>query len=260
MENNIKILLDAGHYGKYNRSPVVKEYYESVVMWDLHLLLKEELEKYDFEVHTTRKDLYEDYSPFERGLKAKGFDVFLSLHSNGQKNGNTADRVEVYHLYDGGDDSFALAKGLAISVASIMGVSSGKVKTKESKDYPGTEFYGVLRGAKKAKCPLPFIIEHSFHTFEESARWLLDKENLRKLAKAEAVTIANFFGIETVEFVEGDVNGDGKLNTADYALAKKHVMGTRKLNEEEFERADINKDGKVNTADYVSIKKKVIDP
>ena len=44
------VCLDAGHYGKYNRSPAVPAYYESVRMWDLHLLLKAELEKYGIEV------------------------------------------------------------------------------------------------------------------------------------------------------------------------------------------------------------------
>ena len=41
-----RICLDAGHYGKYNRSPVVKEYYESDMNWKLHLLLKKYLEGY----------------------------------------------------------------------------------------------------------------------------------------------------------------------------------------------------------------------
>ena len=37
----IKICIDAGHYGKYNRSPVVPEYYESDMVWKLHLMQKE---------------------------------------------------------------------------------------------------------------------------------------------------------------------------------------------------------------------------
>ena len=33
-----KICLDAGHVGsKYNQSPVVKTYYESAMVWALHL-------------------------------------------------------------------------------------------------------------------------------------------------------------------------------------------------------------------------------
>jgi N-acetylmuramoyl-L-alanine amidase len=50
----IKICLDAGHYGKYNRSPAVKEYYESDMNWKLHNMLKKYLEEYGFEVIQTR--------------------------------------------------------------------------------------------------------------------------------------------------------------------------------------------------------------
>jgi len=39
----IKVCLDAGHYGKYNRSPAVSSYYESDMTWKLHNYLKKEL-------------------------------------------------------------------------------------------------------------------------------------------------------------------------------------------------------------------------
>lgn len=42
----MKICLDAGHYGKYNQSPVNKAYWESEFTWKFHLLLKAELERY----------------------------------------------------------------------------------------------------------------------------------------------------------------------------------------------------------------------
>ena len=41
----MKICLDAGHYGKYNRSKVVPEYYESEMNWKLHNYLAEELKQ-----------------------------------------------------------------------------------------------------------------------------------------------------------------------------------------------------------------------
>lgn len=40
----MKICLDAGHYGKYNQSPVFKSYYESEMTWRLHRMLQAELE------------------------------------------------------------------------------------------------------------------------------------------------------------------------------------------------------------------------
>ena len=39
------VCIDAGHYGQYNQSPVVPEYYESDMNWKLHILLKGELDK-----------------------------------------------------------------------------------------------------------------------------------------------------------------------------------------------------------------------
>ena len=36
----MKICLDAGHYGYYNQSPANKSYYESKMVWKLHLKLK----------------------------------------------------------------------------------------------------------------------------------------------------------------------------------------------------------------------------
>ena len=56
----IKICLDAGHYGKYNQSPVIPEYYESDMTWKLHLKLKKYLEEYGIEVITTRTKQKED--------------------------------------------------------------------------------------------------------------------------------------------------------------------------------------------------------
>ena len=45
MSNKVKVCLDAGHVGsKYNQSPVVKNYYESAMVWSLHLKLKAALE------------------------------------------------------------------------------------------------------------------------------------------------------------------------------------------------------------------------
>ena len=55
------------------------------------------------------------------------------------------------------------------------------------------EYYGVLRGADDAGCPLFYIVENSFHTNPKSTEWLLKDENLKKLAQAQAKTIADYF-------------------------------------------------------------------
>ncbi len=63
------ICLDAGHYGKYNRSPAIPEYYESDMNWKLHLMLKPALEKYGIKANAERQ---------RAKLRAAGFDAFIS--------------------------------------------------------------------------------------------------------------------------------------------------------------------------------------
>lgn len=190
------ICLDAGHYEKRNQSPIVPSYYESLQMWALHLKLKNYLEGFGIKVITTRADQKKDLAVYERGLKAKNCDMFLSLHSNASENSTKVNRVDVFASYDNLNNSHTFGKVLARKVADVMGISESNVKTRKSKkgDF---EYYGVLRGARSADCPLYYIVEHSFHTNEASARWLMNDSNLDKLAKAEAEAIAEHFGIET---------------------------------------------------------------
>ena len=250
----IKIMLDAGHYGKYNRSPVLRDYYESDMTWKYHLKLKKELESYGFIVLTTRANKDKDVALENRGKAAKGCDLFISLHSNGCDT-ESVDRVEVYYPVDGRNNSKELAQTFAIGVTSLMGVSGYKVRTKESKDYPGTEYYGVMRGANKVNVPLYFIIEHSFHTNTKATKWLMNDDNLNMLAELEAGIIAGWYGYKKA--LPGDVNGDGKVNSVDYLMVSRYLSS--KLTEEQMKAADMNKDGVVDEADYTSIKNKVLN-
>lgn len=249
----IKIMLDAGHYKKYNRSPVLRDYYESDMTWALHLKLTKELESYGFEVFTTREDKDKDLALEKRGKAAEGCDIFISLHSNGCDT-ESVDRVEVYYPFDGRNNSKSLAKEFADDIAALMDVSYGKAKTKESKDYPGTEYYGVMRGANKVNVPLYFIIEHSFHSNLKATKWLMDENNLDKLAVLEAGIIADWYGYKKA--LSGDVNGDGKVNALDYMMIKRYVES--KLTEEQLKVADVNGDGEVDTEDYMAVKKSIL--
>lgn len=251
-----KIMLDAGHYGKRNQSPVVPTYYESVQMFKLCELLAEELSLYGFEVLKTRKRQEKDLDVVKRGKMAKGCDLFISLHSNatGNGEGNGTDRVSVYAPYDGINASHGLARLLANVVSECMGVEKSYVKTRKSEkgDY---EYYGVMRGARQVGCPLYYIVEHSFHTNKRAAEWLMDDGNLKRLAIAEAAAIALYFGLQ--KYIPGDVNADGLINIYDAVLIKRAIMDTVRLTEEQRKRADLNGDGRINTYDYIAIKKKL---
>lgn len=201
----IKVCLDAGHYGKYNRSPVVKSYYESDMTWKLHKLLAKYLKKYGIKVVKTRSIKSKDLELHTRGTKSKGCDLFLSKHSNAAAN-EDVDYVAVYCLADDknvkcDDISKEIAEKLAPVIADVMGVKQGyKVLTRKA-DYDrnrdgflNDNYYGVLHGARTVGTP-GLILEHSFHTNKEATKWLLDDSNLDKLAKAEAEVIAEYFNV-----------------------------------------------------------------
>jgi N-acetylmuramoyl-L-alanine amidase len=202
----VKICLDAGHYGKYNRSPVVKEYYESNMTWDLHNRLKKYLEEYGIEVIQTRSSKAKDMELADRGKKAKGCDLFLSLHSNAASAENVDYVVCMYQVDDNcgkmDERSKDVAKKLADCVAKVMGAEAKTWSTKSGKDRDGNgykdDYYGVLRGAHSVGVA-GVIIEHGFHTNKAQAEWLLKDSNLDKLAKAEADVIAAHFGVKKPE-------------------------------------------------------------
>lgn len=187
----IKICLDAGHYGKINQSPVVKEYYEAEMNWKLHLLLKKQLEEYGFEVIQTRSKQEKDLELFSRGKASKGCNLFLSIHSNACDT-ESVDRPVVIVQNDGAGDN--LGKLLGECIQNTIG-TKGAYQLYKRKGSSGGEYYGVLRGAAAAGTT-GMILEHSFHTNTKATKWLLIESNLEKLAKAEADVIAEYFGVK----------------------------------------------------------------
>lgn len=195
-----RIMLDAGHYGKYNRSPAVPTYYESDMAWKLHNKLKAELESYGIEVAVTRTSQAKDLEVYSRGTKARGYDMFISLHSNavGSAVRNDVDRPVVIRLASDNKDGEVLGRKFADMMHDVMGTKqAGQVTTRLQGN--GAEYYGVLRGAKAVGCPHAFIVEHSFHTATAPSQWLLVDSNLDILAKREAEIIANYFGLKKAQ-------------------------------------------------------------
>lgn len=200
-----KVCIDAGHYGKYNRCPNNSAYYESDMVWKLHLLQKKYLEALGIEVITTRANKDKDLALNTRGIMAKGCDLFISDHSNAVGSGmnESVDYAAIYHLVDDttvkcDDISKEIACKIAPVIAGVMGTKQGyRVVTRKSgNDRNGDgmmndNYYGVLHAARSVNVP-GLILEHSFHTNSAAVAWLLKDENLDKLARAEAECIASY--------------------------------------------------------------------
>ena len=202
-----KFCLDAGHYGKYNRSPAISTYYESDMVWKLHLMLKEELEKFGHSVITTRPNQANDLALTTRGQLAKGCDLFISLHSNavGSYVKDEIDYAVAYALVDDNttniDEISKEVGNLLVKVVSdTMGLKqSPRVNTRKAESdrngdgIKNDNYYGVLHGARSVGVA-GIILEHSFHTSTQPTKWLLDDNNLRKLAIEEARVLNEYFG------------------------------------------------------------------
>ena len=173
----------------------MKTYYESAMVWALHLKLKAQLEARGFQVVTTRASIDTDLGVYERGTASKGCDVFMSLHSNACGT-ESVDYPVVYRAYDNKTNVDTLALKLAKKVGELMGTTqAGRTATR--KNSSGGEYYGVLRGARAVGTPYYMLIEHSFHTNTKATKWLSKDANLDKLAVAEADILAEFFGMES---------------------------------------------------------------
>lgn len=205
---SIKICLDAGHDGKYNRSPVVQEYYESDFNWKLHLKLKKELEAYGIQVITTRATQSEAMGLQTRGKKSKGCNVFLSLHANAADRESADHPVIIVPVNGSGTE---LGEKLGQTIRQVMNTNEPQdIRTKANNN--GADWYGVINGATSVGVP-GIILEHSFYTNKRMAEWMMNDSNLDKLAIEEARVIAEYYGVEkidtpiepTVKIVAGDL-------------------------------------------------------
>ena len=202
----VRIMLDPGHAGSFfNASPVVPGYYESAQMWKLAQKIKTALERWDFDVGLTRQTIDEDPELTERGRRSKGYDLFLSLHSNAAAS-EEPDAPWIIHFAEDSktildEKSEEIARLLGPVISEVMGVSAPYYYTKScdfDRNRNGAiddEWYGVLFGAKEAGVP-GVIVEHSFHTNKAAAKWLSVDTNLDKLAEAEAEALARYYGME----------------------------------------------------------------
>ncbi len=250
-----KVCLDAGHYGNYyNQSPVLKSYYESNMTWKLHNYLADELKTWGISVVKTRTAKSKDLELVSRGYKAKGCDLFISVHSNAASN-STARHAVVITMrpndnkeYD--DKSLAFAKIIAPVIADVMDTTYTIYNRPYVGDRDGNgswddEWYGVLQGAKLAGVP-GVILEHGFHTNLAQAKWLSNDDNLKVMAAAEAQAIAKYFGIKSKKktSTKKTVNATGYATDYDVKLSGKYKV--------------VSSDGVLNMRDKANVNSKIL--
>ena len=190
----VKILLDPGHAKGHNRGYVgAKWKNEGDGNYYFSLLLKKELEAYGITVGTTRSsNTTYDVPLSTRGQAAKGYDLFISLHTNAGGNGATG--VEIYE--DVNARATKLNTALASTISSTLNIKNRGLKYRyygenTSGINPKSNYYGVLRNNA---APAGMLIEHCFHdNASDVAKY---EANADTLAKNMAKVIANYYGIK----------------------------------------------------------------
>lgn len=194
----MRIVLDPGH-GQYGNPGVIKPYHEGTQMYKLAYFLKSELEKYGANVLVTRKNLSDDLSLTARGKMAKGYDLFISLHSNAPgeaaKKDGTYNSIKGTNVYDSVNrPTKSLADKLGQAIANVMGHKYRGTKYRRGNNVP--DYYTVLQSAFTVGCKSAMLIEHGYHTNPDDCTFLLKDENLKRIAQAEAEVIAEYYKLQ----------------------------------------------------------------
>lgn len=196
----MKIVLDPGHGPTDNVYPDGK-HYEGYQMYYLGYYLFQALKSTGkYTMKSTRLSVTDNPTIQERGEKAEGADLFISLHSNACVT-PSVDRVVVIPTITNIDTKFRnFCQTIGDSVKKEMGCQGNTQifdrSYQDINDGIVKDYYGVLRNAVNVGCKNALILEHSFHTNPDMANWLSDFENLKELAGIEAKVIDTFLSGE----------------------------------------------------------------
>ena len=188
-----KVLIDPGHcLGEVNGGPT--GYLEVEGMWILSNYLKKELEKRNIQADLTKKVRTDCPSLAQRGAMAKGYDLFLSNHSNGF-NGTVRGASVFYSVKRPKDKAHAAA--LSAATSKLIGNPNRGAKTRLYPNRTDLDYYGVIRAAAATGCPHVFMAESEFHDHPVGEAWLKKDSNMRKLAEVQAIEICKILGVSS---------------------------------------------------------------
>jgi hypothetical protein len=156
MYNFRNIWLDPGHYAGANVDPRNPHYSEGDAMLKLGLRIKQAFAAKGIEINLTRED-GRDVSFENRGKKAAGADLFISLHTDYPAN----DTLIFYPLSKPEDK--AMAENIGQTVAKHLGVGFRGARARVYPNVPNKDYYAVMRAALKYGAKHVFLLEHCGH-------------------------------------------------------------------------------------------------
>lgn len=186
------IVISPGHGGKdrYNIGYSGK-YIEADGNLEFSLYLKEELQDF-FNVILTR-EVDKTLSLTERGKIAikNNADMFLSVHSDAWL--KTSNGVTIFDSVD--LDNTDIANKIGQACADAMGIKFNGHRERQSKKYPGEDYYTVIDVAQDGGVPVVLLLERGFHSNPYEEKLLIDSDIVKKSAIAVANEIKKYYGV-----------------------------------------------------------------
>lgn len=192
----IKGVIDPGHGGKDRRNRGPNGYIEADGVLKISKYLEEELESTGhFEIELTRCE-DKTLSHEERTQVAVNFeaDFIISEHTNASKN-NVARGTSCYYSVNRPMDK-TFAQYLCEEISILFNTPNRGAKIRSYRSNIKIDYYGMIRRPVTKNIPHALIIESLFHDNIEDEKLLLDDNNLKLIAKAQAIAIRKFYGIE----------------------------------------------------------------
>lgn len=209
-----KITIDPGHGGRdrANRGPT--GYIEADGTLKIALLLEAELVKNGaFNIQLTRReDKYLTLT--ERGEMAvlNKSHLFISQHTNASN--TKVSGTEVYYSVGLPQDR-QLAERLSSTVALALGIPDRGAKTRPSPKNPREDYYTVIDTAQDGGVPHVILVESAFHDHAGDEKLLKDETMLRKIAKAQAKVICEWFGVANNSSTDSSDTGGSNTDHVD---------------------------------------------
>lgn len=198
----MKVCIDPGHGGIDPGAIGVNGRPEKETNLRVALLVEQELKNRGIEVLMTRRD-DRAIALSERCLMANrwGTDIFVSLHADAGGGTSAKGHHAIHSIHSQPDKSGnKLARLLIDQVTLATGQhpfprGDNGVWFRESKNYPGVDYYAVIR---ETEIPA-VILERGFLTNPEEAPLLFDENFLWKQAQGIAQAIMLYFGLNIQE-------------------------------------------------------------
>ncbi len=202
---DLVVAIDAGHGGT-DGGATYDGMQEKTLNLKIAKYLKTYLEEYaGVQVYLTRStDTYLDLSERVKRSVANNADVFISIHNNASSNLETSGSMVFYPNSSYRPSLSKEGKGLSTAILgklTALGLPDLGVRTRDSEtgntysDNSIADYYGVIRNAKLQGLT-GIIVEHAFVSCAADRKNYLGSDaKLKKLAKADAEGIAEYYDL-----------------------------------------------------------------